>query len=120
MLGEGDTADGAPKPKRRAKKSGTKKAERAKRAKKTVDPAGPSSEEVTMPAVLSADMPEMGAIHVAAPVPDRPKSPETAIALEQPPLQLQQPPPLQSPAPSGLVASAEEGLPATGSVFFGL
>ncbi|XP_048540882.1 uncharacterized protein LOC125520102 [Triticum urartu] len=120
MLGEGDTADGAPKPKRRAKKSGTKKAERAKRAKKTADPAGPSSEDVTMPAVISADMPEMGAIHVAAPVPDRPKSPETAIALEQPPLQLQQPPPLQSPAPSGLAASAEEGLPATGSVFFGL
>lgn len=118
MLGDGDTADGAPKPKRRAKKSGTKKAEKAKRAKKTVDPA--ASEDVTMPAVLSADMPEMAAIHVAAPVSDRPKSPETAIALQQPPLQLQQPPPLQSPAPSGLTASTEEGLPAAGSVFFGL
>lgn len=131
MSSGSDSTDGvlpAPQRKRRAKKTATKK---TKKAKGTVEPAG-FSENVTMPAIPEAGvsenvtmsaMPatetlEMGIIHVAAAVPDHPKSPESATMKQHSAVALQEP--LQSSPPSGFAASTE-GVPALGnSVLFGL
>lgn len=131
MSSGSDSTDGvlpAPQRKRRAKKTATKK---TKKAKGTVEPAGVSenvtmpaipeagvSENVTMSAMPATETLEMGIIHVAAAVPDHPKSPESATMKQHSAVALQEP--LQSSPPSGFAASTE-GVPALGnSVLFGL